>query len=242
MSQTTDLKFSNLVLLVPLSSTLILWTVLLVELRLGINLNHFGVYPRTISGLLGIFFSPFIHASIEHLYNNTIPFAVLLASLFYFYRSISWKVVGYGLLLSGVLTWIIGRPSYHIGASGMIYMLASFIFFKGVFSRHIRLIALSLFVVFVYGSMLWYIFPIQEGISWEGHLSGFLSGLFLVYMVDTVIPSEKKYEWEKEDYDEKEDEFLRHFDKDGNFIDEFGGDDQDETIRVTYHYRENDGE
>lgn len=90
--------------------------------------------------------------------------------------------------------------------------------------------------------MLWYIFPIQEGISWEGHLSGFLSGLFLVYMVDTVIPSEKKYEWEKEDYDEKEDEFLRHFDKDGNFIDEFGGDDQDETIRVTYHYRENDGE
>lgn len=201
------------------------------------NWNDYGVYPRTVQGIRGILFSPFIHASLEHLYNNTIPLAVLMASLFYFYRNIAARTLLLGIFFSGLLTWVIGRPSYHIGASGVIYFLASFIFFKGMITRYYRLVALSLMVVFIYGSLLWYIFPIKEGISWEGHLGGFLTGLALAYILKAPVPSSKKFAWEHEDYNEEEDEFLRHFDEHGNFI-ETPKELEEEPIRYTYQYKE----
>ena len=103
---------------------------------------------------------------------------MLLAALRYFYREHALKVIVYGILLSGFFTWLIGRESYHIGASGLIYVLVSFIFFKGIQTGYYRLVALSLMVVVLYGSMIWYIFPdVEEGISWEGHLGGFIAGL-----------------------------------------------------------------
>ena len=122
-------KFSNAVVLAPLVAILSIWAVFWAEVQMGINLNDYGIYPRRLSGLRGVFFSPFIHSSIEHLYNNTIPLAVLTAFLFYFYQSAALRVLLFGTLLSGLLTWFIARPSYHIGASGVIYLLASFIFF-----------------------------------------------------------------------------------------------------------------
>ncbi len=222
-------------------AVLLIWTVFWVEVRFHVNLNDLGIYPRKLSGLKGILLSPFIHGSIEHLYNNTIPLAILTASLFFFYRSIAFKVLLWGMLISGLIAWTIGRPSYHIGASGAIYLLASFIFFKGVISRHYRLVALSLIVVFIYGSLLWYIFPVKDEISWEGHLGGFLTGLFLALVLKAHIPEIRKYAWEKEDFNEEEDEFLKHFDKDGNFIEhhneipEDGGD----PIKYRYHFKEN---
>lgn len=239
MSGSKNFTFGNLVLMAPMLAVLAIWTVFFIEVRFGINLNEFGVYPRKFSGLKGVFFSPFIHGSVEHLYNNTIPIAVLLASLFYFYRDVAIRVLLIGLLLSGLMTWCIGRPSYHIGASGMIYVLASFIFFKGIFTKHYRLIALSLTVVFIYGGLLWFIFPVKDGISWEGHLSGFLSGLFLASILKTKLPEEKKYPWQEDGYDEEEDEFMKHFDEEGNFIahtDETADSDQN-SPKITYHYK-----
>jgi hypothetical protein len=145
----------------------------------------------------------------------------------------------YGILFSGLITWGIGRPSYHIGASGIIYLLASFIFFKGIFTKYYRLVAVSLIVVFIYGSLLWYIFPTKDGISWEGHLGGFLTGLVLAFAMKTNVPSTKKYAWEHEDYNEEEDKFLQHFDENGNFIeqkeDEISTDL--ESLKITYHYK-----
>ncbi|NKI33241.1 rhomboid family intramembrane serine protease [Croceivirga thetidis] len=234
MSQNQDFKFSNSVLFVPFFSMLLIWVVYWLELKLGVNFNEYGVYPRKIGGLVGVLCSPFIHGSREHLYNNTIPLVVLTAATFYFYRSVAWKVMVFGILISGFLTWIIGRPSFHIGASGLIYVLVSFIFFKGIFTKHFRLIALSLAVVFLYGSMIWYIFPIEEGISWEGHLSGFVVGFVMAYFLKTTVPKEKKFAWEKEDYNEEEDEFMRHFDADGNFIE--NADSQDEFI-INYEFK-----
>lgn len=220
-------------------AVLAIWTVFWVEVRFHVNLNDHGIYPRKISGLQGITFSPFIHGSIEHLYNNTIPLAVLLAALFYFYRDNALRVLLFGILFSGIFTWIIARPSYHIGASGVIYLLASFIFFKGIFTKYYRLVALSLMVVFIYGSLLWYIFPIKDGISWEGHLGGFVVGLLLAFFVKTKTPSNKKYAWEKEDYNEEEDEFLQHFDEDGNFIEKKPEEIPvtEESIKITYHIK-----
>src|SRR5690606_6024302 len=108
--------------------------------------------------------------------NNTIPLFVLTMALFYFYRKIAWKVILYGILLSGLITWLIGRPANHIGASGLIYVLVSFIFFKGIFAKNYRLVALSLLVIFLYGSLIWYVFPVKEHMSWEGHLGGLITG------------------------------------------------------------------
>jgi len=235
---TTYFKYTNSVLIVPMIAVLTMWLVYLIELRLHVNFNKYGVYPRTLDGLRGVFLSPWIHSSIEHLYNNTFPIAILTAALAYFYRASTYKVLVLGVLLSGLITWAIGRPSYHIGASGVIYVLASFIFFKGIFAKYYRLVALSLLVVFIYGSLLWYIFPIKDNISWEGHLAGFLTGLLLAIFIKTPIPVSKKYAWEKEDYDEEEDEFLKHFDADGNFIETKKEDllNTEETI-IKYHYK-----
>lgn len=239
MPEKEHLKFSNAVLLVPMVAILLIWTVFWVEIQFHINLNHFGIYPRSFRGLIGIICSPFIHGSIEHLYNNTIPLAVLTASLIYFYKSVAFRILTFGILFSGLLTWIIGRPSYHIGASGLIYVLASFIFFKGIFTKHYRLVALSLAVVFLYGGLLWYIFPVEDGISWEGHLAGFLTGLLMAFFVRADIPEVKKYAWEQEDYNEEEDEFLKHFDEDGNFIEniESGLENEDDGLKIKYYYK-----
>lgn len=237
MEQEPGFNFSREVLLVPLGCMLGIWTVYMMELRLGINLNAWGIYPRTLRGLVGVATGPFIHGSLGHLYNNTLPLVILSAALFYFYRPIAWKTLLVGTLLTGLVTWAIGRPSYHIGASGVIYLLASFIFFKGVFSRHYRLVALSLLVVFLYGGMLWYIFPIKDEISWEGHLGGALSGMLLAYALKVDVPAPKKYAWEKEGYREEADPFMRHFDADGNFIED-PGTPAEPPPQIRYHYRE----
>ncbi len=245
MNNQDQFKFSTGVIGYPILFILIIWLVFWFEVRFGYSFNSFGVYPRTLTGLRGIIFSPFIHSDIEHLYHNTIPLFVLSAVLFYFYRRISWKIIFYGILLSGFLTWCIGRPANHIGASGLIYVLMSFTLFKGIFTKHFRLIALSLLIVFLYGSMIWYVFPVKENMSWEGHLSGLIVGLFFALIFKKSIAKPKKYAWEHEDYNEDNDPFLKHFDADGNFIEnidtfeieELGEEQPKRRLnKITYHF------
>jgi membrane associated rhomboid family serine protease len=208
-------RFSPATLAVPLYFVLFLWIVFWFEARFGYNFNRYGIYPRTFSGLRGILFSPFIHSDIKHLYHNSIPLFVLMFSLLYFYRTISFKVFIYGALITGLLTWIIARKSYHIGASGIIYLLFSFIFFSGVFRRNYRLIAVSLVVIFLYGSMVWYLLPVEERISWEGHLSGFVTGILFAFIFRKIGPQRIQYDWERDDYEP--DDFDRRFDEQGEF-------------------------
>ncbi|MFD1615443.1 rhomboid family intramembrane serine protease [Gelatiniphilus marinus] len=230
-------KFSTGVIAYPVVFVLIIWLVFWFEVRFGVNFIKYGVYPQTLKGLRGVVFSPFIHGDIQHIYHNTVPLFVLSTALFYFYRPIAWKVLFFGILISGFLTWCIGRPSYHIGASGLIYVLVSFTFFKGVFAKHYRLIALSLGVVFLYGSMIWYAAPVEEGISWEGHLSGLVTGLIFALFFRKEIAKPKKYAWERDDFNEADDPFLKHFDADGNFIEtpqEPEEEQEQPTINYTY--------
>ncbi len=215
MERSQNLKFSPIVLAIPLYFVLFLWIVFWFEMKYGYNFNKYGIYPRTFKGLRGIVFSPFIHGDIKHLYHNSIPLFVLLLALIYFYRSIALKILIYGTLISGFLTWIFARSSYHIGASGIIYLLFSFLFFSGVFRKNSRLIAVALAVIFLYGSMIWYILPVKEGISWEGHLFGFLIGLIFAFFYRKKGLQKFKYPWEKEDY--QPDDFDKMFDEDGNF-------------------------
>jgi membrane associated rhomboid family serine protease len=208
-------KFSPLILAIPLYFVLSFWIIFWIEVKYGYNFNKYGIYPRTLKGLRGIFFSPFIHGDIKHLYQNSIPLFVLLFSLYYFYRKIAFKVFVYGTVFTGILTWIIARASFHIGASGIIYMLFSFIFFSGIIRKNYRLIAVSLMVIFLYGSMVWYLLPVKEEISWEGHLSGFVVGIIFAFYFRKTGPQKFKYEWEHEDY--QKDDFDLLFDDDGNF-------------------------
>ena len=215
----TDFKFSASVLAWPLYFVLSLWLVYTIEIIFPGDFSHFGILPRTVSGLKGIILSPFLHGDIGHLFNNSIPLFILVAALRFFYRNESLKVLVLGVLLSGFGTWLIGRVSYHIGASGLIYVLVSFIFFKGIKSKYFRLVALSLAIVVVYGGMIWFVFPSEEqNISWEGHLSGFISGYLLAFCTKTdEYQKPIKYDWERPDFDPSQDEFMKHFDENGNF-------------------------
>ncbi|MGB3775835.1 MAG: rhomboid family intramembrane serine protease [Leeuwenhoekiella sp.] len=192
-------KFTIGVILYPLLMVFIMLLVFWFELRFNENFTPHGILPRSVSGLQGIVFSPFIHATLQHLYNNSIPFIVLTGGLFYFYREVAWKVFIFILLFSGMGTWLIGREAYHIGASGMVYGLAAFLFFKGIWSGHYRLIAFSLIVIFLYGSLVWGTMPLDPGMSWEGHLCGFLSGMLLALSIKQKIPTPIKYNWENPD-------------------------------------------
>ena len=239
MNTQDQFKFSTGVIAYPVLFVLIIWLVFWFEVRFGYNFSKYGIYPQTFEGLSGVLLSPFIHGDIKHIYHNTIPLFVLSTAMFYFYRAITWKVLLYGILFSGLFTWFIGRPSFHIGASGLIYVLVSFTFFKGVFAKHYRLIALSLLVVFLYGSMIWYTLPIERGISWEGHLSGLIVGLIFALFFRKEIAKPKKYAWESHEFNEAEDPFLKHFDENGNFI-EFKEEEhtQDEGTTINYTFKE----
>lgn len=197
-------SFSPVIIAFPLYFVLLLWIVFWIEGNYNLYFTKYGLYPRTLTGLRGIVFSPFLHSGVKHLFNNSIPLLILLMSLLYFYRKIAMKVFIYGTLLSGLITWIIARDSYHIGASGIVYLLFSFILFSGIISKNKRLIAVSLIVIFLYGSMIWYILPVKEEISWEGHLSGFIVGLLFALYYRKHGPKPQKYEWEDEDYLDEE--------------------------------------
>ena len=237
-------KFSPSVILWPLAALLTLWAVYWVEVKFHIYLNDYGIAPRTLVGLRGIVFSPFLHGSLEHLYNNSIPLFFLIAATRYFYRKQALQVIGYGIVLSGFITWLIGRDnSIHIGASSLIYVLVSFIFFKGIQTGYYRLVALSLTIIVLYGGMIWYVFPdVEKGISWEGHLGGLISGLLFSRIYDT--PEYEKqivYNWQEPDFDPQQDPFMKRFDENGNFVNPPPPEPEEEFDALTHNTQSDTG-
>ncbi|RFC53739.1 rhomboid family intramembrane serine protease [Brumimicrobium aurantiacum] len=186
----------------PLLLLVIMWSVFLIDRFFHLDLYRFGVKPQTLEGIKGIFLMPFIHGQrdFSHIINNSIPTFVLLSALIYFYREIALYVVLFIWIGGGFLLWYIAQNtlSYHIGMSGVIYGLFGFLFMSGFFKKYLPLQAISLFVAFVYGSMIWGIFPMEEGISWEGHLSGLLVGALLAYAFRKKGPVPPKYAYEIE--------------------------------------------
>ncbi len=191
----------------------LLWLILLLDTSLNLHLYRYGIYPLELKGVPGIFLSPFIHQSIKHLFSNTLPLVVLMWCLFYFYSQIANKTLLILWLLSGLLTWAIGREAWHIGASGIIYSLTFFLFFSGLFRLHTPLIAISLVVAFLYGSNVWNMFPwsmhLDASVSWEGHLSGGISGFIVAILFYKHGPQKPVKVWIDEEDDEEDiDDFL----------------------------------
>ena len=200
----TSLKFSAIVLI-------IIWSVKIFEIVFDYDFTEYGVLPRKFNGLIGILFSPLIHSDINHLLSNSLPVIILCLLIFNFYSQIAKKIFIYLYFISGLWLWCIGRESFHIGASGLIYAMASFLFFSGILRKNSQLSAVALLVIFIYGGLFWGLFPIHKNISWEGHLTGFIAGILVSFIFRKDGPKRKKYNWEIEEDLEVNDNEPNHY-------------------------------
>ena len=202
VNEKVEKKIFRYSLVFPTLFVFIFWLVKIIETAFDLNFATFGVYPLHLEGLPGIVLAPFIHGDFKHLGANTVSFFILSWALFYFYRKLAYRIFILLFLLSGTCVWLGGREAWHIGASGLVYGLASFLFFSGIFRNDARLLTIGLIVAFLYGSMFWGIFPILPEISWESHLWGAVSGLALSVFYRKQGPQRQKMEWEDEPDDE----------------------------------------
>jgi len=192
----------------PALFIILLWLIKGADIVFGLELNQYGLYPLEIKGLPGILTSPLLHANLAHLFANSIPLFILSAFLFYFYKDIAWMILILLYLITGIWVWVSARGgAAHIGASGIIYGLASFIFFSGIIRKETRLMVITLLVAFLYGGLIWGVFPQlfpNQPISWESHLMGFLAGLVLAVYYRNQGPQRKPWDWGNEE-DEDDD-------------------------------------
>ena len=168
----------------------------------GWPLREWGVRPRNPDRLIGILTFPFLHGDWNHLWNNTATFFVLNILLFYFYRSIAAPVSLLLYIGSGVLLWATGGQGNHIGASALIYGQASFLFLSGLIRNTRLLLRVSIVVLFLYGGMVWWMLPIEDHISWEGHLSGAFVGVVLAWLYRGRGPVPDRYDFENDPEEE----------------------------------------
>ena len=190
-------------LVFPAFFLFLIWFIKLTETGLDASFVRFGVFPQKAQGIPGILFGPLIHADFKHLADNSVPIFLLSLAVFFFYREIAYRVFFLVYFLSGALVWVVGRDAYHIGASGLIYGFAAFIFFSGIIRKNISLMAISMLVIFLYGSLIWGLLPYDYRISWESHLMGALAGVALAFIYRDKGPERKKYSWEFEEENEE---------------------------------------
>ncbi len=190
----------SLALKIALWAVLLLWVILIADSVLGLGLARFGLRPRHISGLVGVFTAPLLHGGFEHLFSNTLPLLISLTAILYLYPASAMRVMPVIWVGSGILAWFIGRPSLHFGASGFVYGLLAYVFIGGILRLDMRSVAVSMMVWFLYGSMIWGVLPIRPNMSWELHLSGAILGvaLAIVYRRWDITPV-KRYAWEEDD-------------------------------------------
>lgn len=188
---------------------LALWVVKWVEIKYNISFADFGIYPRQMKGLPGIVAAPFIHSDLGHLLSNSFPLLITGTMLWYFFKDLAFRVILGVYILSGIGVWLFAREAYHIGASGVLYGLSGFLFFSGFFRRDHRLLGVSFLVLFLYGGLIWGMFPIIPEISWESHLTGAIIGAVFAFLLRNKGPQRVIYpiEMEEDEEDEFEDRY-----------------------------------
>ena len=193
-------RFRHAVLL-SVSFVGVLWFVHLGATLFDLNLVNYGIYPRRITGTVGIALAPLIHGSFSHLVSNSLPVAILGSALLYGYPSSARIVVGCLYFGTGAAVWLTAREAHHIGASGLATGMMFFLFVIGAIRWDRRAIVLSMLAFFLYGSMLWGIFPTDPDVSFESHLFGAVIGVLLAVVLRNKDPNllEKRYSWEGEE-------------------------------------------
>ena len=195
----------------PAIFVILLWVIKGADDIFNLGLNAYGLYPLQAKGIIGIFTCPFLHADYAHLFANSIPLLILGACLFYFYKELAWPVLFWLWIITGIWVWTFARGGAgHIGASGVIYGLASFLIFSGIIRRESSLMVLTLLVTFLYGGLIWGFFPQffpNKPVSWESHLMGFLAGIVLAFYYRHQGPQRPEHNWGDEEDETDETEF-----------------------------------
>ena len=195
------------------SFVLLLWTVKVIELIADVNFSSLGVLPRTLKGTIGIITGPLIHGDIFHLISNTLPIILLGFLLFYFYHRIAVEIFIWIYLVTGFWTWMLARNAYHIGASGIVYAMASFLFFSGILRKSKQLMTVSGIIIVMYGGMIHGIFPemVEVNVSWESHLLGALVGVLMAFFFrKTKIDFDQENQEDEQEEREGEENYFRH--------------------------------
>lgn len=196
--QPEDKKKVYDILLFNFAFLLAIWAIFLLDKEFAWGLSRHGNHPRKLDGIVGIFTMPFLHGGFDHIRSNSMSFVVLSAFLLFFYRQIAFQVLAFIYIGSGILLWLWGGGGNHIGASGVIYGIAAFIFFSGLIRKNPALLRVALAVAFLYGSMVWWVLPIDKHISWEGHLAGGVMGFIMALVLKNKGPQRKVYDWEND--------------------------------------------
>ncbi|MGM5630472.1 rhomboid family intramembrane serine protease [Apibacter raozihei] len=209
-------------IIIPLLLILVIWAVFFIQSFIGLR-ECYGIIPLSFKGLRGVLLAPLFHGSFQHIFNNSIPLLVLTFLIFQFYDKLAYFVLVNGWIFSGLVVWMLPDFAFanssilscHIGASGVIYVLAFFLFFSGVFRKERALRAVSLVVVFLYGGIVWGVLPqeffgiqTENKISWESHLSGALIGFILAFLLRKTGRLKHKSSWERKEYDSLADDEL----------------------------------
>jgi membrane associated rhomboid family serine protease len=204
-------------LVAPAILLLLIWGIKAYELIFHADFSDYGILPQTLTGLKGIFFAPLIHADISHAFANSVPLLVLMAALYYYYGKMANGILALSWLITGFWVWVFAKNTgYHIGASGVVYALAAFHFTSGLLRKDPKMMAFSLLVVFLYGGLIWGIYPDffpEKNISWQSHLLGSVAGVILAFFYRSDGPQRKEYEWEDED----EDDFTENDESRGDY-------------------------
>lgn len=224
-------------MLVPLILLGIIWGIKLFEIIFHADFSDYGIIPQTVTGLRGIIFSPLLHADVSHAFANSVPLLVLTAALYYYYGRMANRILALSWIITGLWVWAFAKDTgCHIGASGIVYALVAFHFTSGVLRREPRMMAFSLLVVFLYGGLIWGIYPDfwpEKNISWQSHLLGMIAGVILAFFYRKDGPQKKVYVW-----DEKEDESDDEFREDENQpVDQDKKTTDGDEPRVIYHLR-----
>tara|TARA_B110000879_G_C11142596_1_gene501020 strand:+ start:51 stop:851 length:801 start_codon:yes stop_codon:yes gene_type:complete len=167
---------------------ILIWGVFWFNELYDLNWKKWGNHPKVWSDWTGVLTFPFLHGDLDHLWNNSATFFTLNGLLFYFYRSIALQTWIALFLSSGIGLWIFADGGNHIGASGLIYALAAFLFLSGIIRNSQLLLRVSLVVAFLYGGMVWWMLPLDSHISWEGHLAGAISGVLFALLMRNKGP------------------------------------------------------
>jgi membrane associated rhomboid family serine protease len=167
---------------------------------LGLDLARFGVQPRTLSGLAGVGVAPLLHRDMAHLVSNLVPLFVGGSALLYLYPDSSRFVLPAVYLGAGLAVWALAPPDgIHIGASGLVYGIVSYVFVAGILRRDRRAWAASLLVALLYGALVWGVLPIKTGVSWQTHLAAAVIGVACAFALRSRdVPPRKRYSWEDE--------------------------------------------
>lgn len=190
--------------LFPFTFVVILWLIQLYQGFAQTSFANYSLYPRTVHGLLGILTAPLLHVGFEHLAGNSVPLLILGFMLYSNYKEIAGKVFWLVYFTNGILLWCFARDAFHLGASGVVYGLAFFLFFSGFIRKIPRLTMLSFLLIFLYGSMVWGVFPFDPQVSWEGHLYGALSGIIFAFVLRKQGPQPVEYFRDEEELEDLE--------------------------------------